>query len=294
MNSAVISQVPARRAPASRAPELKSEQLGLLMQKLHAHAGISIDSTKNVIAGSIQARMKYLGIHPVESYLATFDDSINARAEWLALIELLTVKETRFFRQPEAYDCLAQYVDSLLTTGPAPSELSFWSAGCSLGQELYSMAMVVESVVARHKPWLQWHGIGTDISFNAIHHAQQAIYPDAAMNSIPPPFGDSYMDEKLGGRRKVTENIRARTHFFHSNLLHVDSAPFADFNIIFCQNVLIYFERERQRWIIDQLVDRLRVGGLLVLGAGEDVSWLNQSVCRLQWPGVCAYKKTGG
>ena len=80
----------------------------------------------------------------------------------------------------------------------------------------------------------------------------------------------------------MTEDIRARTHFFHSNLLHVDSAPFADFNIIFCQNVLIYFERERQRWIIDQLVDRLRVGGLLVLGAGEDVSWLNQSVRRLR------------
>jgi chemotaxis methyl-accepting protein methylase len=264
------------------------------MQKLHAHAGISIDSTKSVIATCIQTRMKYLGIHQVDSYLAAFDDSINARAEWLALIELLTVKETRFFRQPAAYDCLAQYVDSLLTAGPAPSELSFWSAGCSLGQELYSMAMVVESVVSRHKPWLQWHGIGTDISFNAIHQAQQAIYPNAAMNSIPLEFRESYMDEKLGGRYKVTENIRTRTHFFHSNLLHVDGAPFADFNIIFCQNVLIYFERERQRWIIDQLVDRLRVGGLLVLGAGEDVSWLNQNVCRLQWPGVCDYRKTGG
>ncbi len=230
----------------------------MLLQKLHTHAGISIDSTNNVIAGCIQTRMKYLGIYQVESYLAVFDDSINARAEWLALIDLLTVKETRFFRQPEAYDCLAQYVDALLTAGPAPSELSFWSAGCSHGQELYSMAMVVESVVSRHKPWLQWHGIGTDISFNAIHHAQQAIYPEAAMKSIPVQFRDSCMDHKLGGRRKVTDSIRARTHFFHSNLLHVDSAPFADFNIIFCQNVLIYFERERQRWIIDQLVARLQ------------------------------------
>jgi chemotaxis methyl-accepting protein methylase len=275
-------------------PDLKSEQLGMLMQKLHTHAGISIDSTQSVIAGCIQARMKYLGVNEVEGYLATFDDSINARAEWLALIDLMTVKETRFFRQPEAYQCLARYLNALLTTGPAPSELSFWSAGCSHGQELYSMAMVAESIVARHKPWLQWHGIGTDISFSAIHHAQQAIYPEAAMNSIPLEFRDSYMDEKLGGRRKVTDSIRAKTHFFHSNLLHVDGAPFADFNIIFCQNVLIYFERDRQRWIIDQLVNRLRVGGLLILGAGEDVSWLNRSVLRLQWPGVCAYKKTGG
>jgi type IV pilus assembly protein PilK len=264
------------------------------MQRLHTDAGIRVDSTKSVIAGCIQARMEYLGVNGIEHYLDMFDDSIVARAEWLALIDLLTVKETRFFRQPAAYDCLAWYVDALLTVGPAPSELSFWSAGCSHGQELYSMAMVVESVVARHKPWLQWHGIGTDISFNAIHEAQQAVYPEAAMSSIPEQYRDSCMDLKLGDRRKVTESIRTRTHFFHSNLLHVDSAPFADFNIIFCQNVLIYFERERQRWIIDQLVDRLRVGGLLILGAGEDVSWLNKSVSRLSWPGVCAYKKTGG
>ena len=114
------------------------------------------------------------------------------------------------------------------------------------------------------------------------------------MEAIPRKFRDYYMDDKLGGRRIVTDALRARTHFFHSNLLHIDGAPFADFNIIFCQNVLIYFERERQRWIIDQLVDRLRVGGLLILGAGEDISLLNNSIRRLQWPGVCAYRKTGG
>ena len=280
-------------ASANRVPQLGSDQLSLLMQKLHAYAGISIDSTKSVIAGCIQARMAYLGLQDVASYLAIFDDSINARAEWLALIDLLTVKETRFFRQPAAYMWLAQYVDELLSTGPAPSELSLWSAGCSHGQELYSMAMVVESVVAKHKPWLQWHGIGTDISFNAVRHAQQAVYPEEAMQFIPPEYREIYMDHKLGGRRRVTANLRARTHFFHSNLLHVDSAPFADFNIIFCQNTLIYFERDRQRWIIDQLVNRLRSGGLLVLGAGEDVSWLAQNVSRQQWPGVCAYIKTG-
>lgn len=281
-------------AAVNRNPPLGNEHQHMLMQKLHSHAGIVIDSTKNVIAGCIQARMAYLGLVDMDTYLATFDNSINARAEWMALIDQLTVKETRFFRQPAAYDCLARYVENLFTAGATPGELSFWSAGCSRGQELYSMAMVVENLVASHRPSVQWNGIGTDISFNAIQEAQQAIYPDSAMQCIPPDYRDSYMDHKLGGRRKVTEVIRARTHFFHSNLLHVDSAPFADFNIIFCQNVLIYFERERQRWIIDELVDRLRVGGLLILGAGEDASWPHRNVCRVQWPGVCAYIKTGG
>lgn len=278
---------------ASQAPELGRAYLLTLMQKLHTEVGITIDSTSSVISGCIQSRMNYLGCPDVSRYLATFDDSINARAEWLALIDLLTVKSTRFFRQPEAYACLADYVETLLGEGPAPSELSFWSAGCSFGQELYSMAMVVDGIVSRHQPWTQWHGIGTDISFRAISEAQRGIYPASAVACIPEGYRDCYLDEKLGGRKIVTESLRARTHFFHSNLLHVDGAPFADFNIIFCQNVLIYFERDRQRWIIDQLVDRLRVDGLLVLGAGEDVILQNQSVRRLPWPGVCAYRKTG-
>lgn len=264
------------------------------MQQLRTHAGIKVDSSLSVISDCIQERMNCLGVSEMDTYLAAFDQSINARAEWLALIDLLTVKETRFFRQPEAFDCLAEYVDELVTRGPAPRELSFWSAGCSTGHELYSMAMVMESVLSRHQPWLQWHGIGTDISFMAVNRAQQGLYPQSALKSLPEQYSNAYMEREPDQQWRVSENIRARTHFFHSNLLHVNSAPFADFNIIFCQNVLIYFEREKQRWIIDQLVARLRVGGLLILGAGEDVRWLNQSMRRMQYPGVCAYKKIGG
>ena len=281
-------------ALTQRAPDLRGEQLEMLMQRLHAHVGIKIDSPRSVIAGSIRQRMQYLGFDDTEDYLAVFDDSIHARAEWLALIDLLTIKETRFFRQPEAYECLGEYVARLMAAGSAPTELSFWSAGCSRGQELYSMAMVVDSVIARSEPWVEWHGIGTDVSFNAIHHAQQGVYQERALQTIPAEFRDEYMVRKLGERVKVCESLQARTHFFHSNLLHADIAPFADFNIIFCKNVLIYFPREKQRWIIDQLVARLRPGGLLILGAGEDVCWSNSSVHRRDWPGVCAYEKTGG
>jgi type IV pilus assembly protein PilK len=281
-------------ALAPRSPNIQSDQLTMLMQQLHSHAGIKINSSQGVVAGCIGQRMTCLGMSDVDSYLSAFDSSINARAEWLALIDLLTVKETRFFRQPAAYDCMADYVESLVSRGPVPSELSFWSAGCSNGHELYSMAMVMKFVLARHQPRLQWHGIGTDISFNAVSEAQQATYRESAIRSIPQQYRDLYMEKNAAQDWRVSDSIRARTHFFHSNLLHVNSAPFADFNIIFCQNVLIYFEREKQRWIIDQLVDRLRTGGLLILGAGEDVRWLNNNMSRLQWPGVCAYKKTGG
>jgi chemotaxis methyl-accepting protein methylase len=279
---------------ARRTSNLRSDQLSMLMNRLHQYAGIRIDSSRGVLAQCIEQRMAKLGIGHVDDYMAVFDDSINARAEWLALIDLLTVKETRFFRQPQAFDCVADYVETLLRHGPAPSELSFWSAGCSSGQEAYSIGMLIEQVLRRYQPWLQWHGIGTDISFEAINQAQRASYDFDAVRDVPLQYRNWYLQREAQGGWGIAPVIRSQTHFFHSNLLHVNSAPFADFNIIFCQNVLIYFERDKQRWIIDQLADRLRPGGLLVLGAGEDTRWTNPDMRRVQWPGVTAYKKTGG
>ncbi len=281
-------------AAAGRAPEIGGEQLGLLMQALRTHAGITIDSTPGVIAGHVRERMEHLGMLDVDAYLALFDDSIAARAERLALTDLLTVKETRFFRQPAAFQVLAQYLDKVVGSGAAPAEFSFWSAGCSTGQELYSMAMVAEAVFGHGESWREWHGIGSDLSFRAVVQAREGVYPEKVLGDIPVQYRGRFMDPKLGGRARVADVIRHRTHFFHSNLLHVDVAPFASFNVIFCQNVLIYFPRQERAGIIDQLVDRLGPGGLLVLGPGEDVSWQNPNVERLLSPGVCAYRKNGG
>lgn len=273
---------------------LKGEQLLTLMRQLRIHAGIKINSSQAVIEGCIRQRMTCLEIGDMDEYLMLLEDGISARAEWLALIDLLTVKETRFFRQPAAFDWVAQYVADLFEQGPVPKEFSFWSAGCATGQELYSLSMVVDSILRQHQPWLEWHGVGTDISFMAINDAQEARYRESALKSVPELYRERYLEPVSDGEYQVAAELRARTHFFHSNLLHVSSAPFTDFNIIFCQNVLIYFEREKQRWIIDQLAARLRVGGLLILGAGEDVRWLNSSMRRMDCPGVCAYQKIGG
>lgn len=281
-------------ALAYRQTPIKGEQLSMLMRKLLTHAGIRINSSQGVIEGCIRERMSCLDIHNMNEYLRLLEDGISARAEWLALIDLLTVKETRFFRQPAAFDCVARYVDDLLEQGPVPSEFSFWSAGCATGQELYSLAMVVDAILRRHQPWLEWHGVGTDISFMAINEAQQGYYHESAQRFIPEQYRDKYLEPVGSGELRMSAELRARCHFFHSNLLHINSAPFTDFNIIFCQNVLIYFEREMQRWIIDQLAARLRPGGLLILGAGEDVRWLNSNMRRMHCPGVCAYQKTGG
>jgi type IV pilus assembly protein PilK len=272
-------------------PHLNGAQFSLLMAQLQRRAGIRIESPMVVIESCVGERMQALGLDSCQDYLGLFDDSINARAEWLALVDLLTVKETRFFRQHAALQAVAEFLKDWLQQRDTANGFSFWSAGCSAGQELYSIAMVVEQLLAQNPPWLEWHGIGTDISFRAITEAQRGVYREAAVQHIPVQYRHAYTRRVGEDQWSIAEGIRARSHFFHSNLLHVNDAPFSDFNVIFCQNVLIYFERDTQLWIIDQLVDRLRPGGLLVLGAGEDLGWKNPLMHRAHWPGVCAYKK---
>lgn len=276
-----------------RASPLGTAQLAKLLDQLQRQAGITLDSPRSVIQHHVQERMAALGLNTVDEYLAVFDDGFNGRAEWLALVDLLTVKETRFFRQPEALACVADYLKEVLDSDGAPKELSFWSAGCSTGEECYSLGMVIEDSLRRHSPFYEWHGVGTDLSFQAIATAQQATYSGRALETLPLRYRDSYVQQTGHWGYQIVGDVRTRCHFFHSNLLHSADAPFADFNIVFCQNVLIYFDRRIRHWIIDQLVQRLRTGGLMVLGAGEDALWSNPAMQRLGWPGVCAYIKTG-
>jgi type IV pilus assembly protein PilK len=278
----------ARHRPSVR---LNGAQFRQLMEHLQQGAGIRIESPLGVIEGCIAERMQVLELEEPQAYLALFDNSISARAEWLALVDLLTVKETRFFRQPAALEAFSDHVQYWLTRRDTASGFSFWSAGCSTGQELYSMGMLAEHRLACEAPWLEWHGIGTDISFRAITAAQRGIYREAAVERIPLPYRPAYVYRVAADEWAVAETIRARSHFFHNNLLYVNDAPFSDFNAIFCQNVLIYFDGDTRLWIIDQLVNRLRPGGLLVLGAGEDLGWSNPMMQRADWSGVCAYKK---
>ena len=279
-------------ALAHRPPVISSELLAMLMRRLRVQSGIKLDSTQAVIARKIGERMLVLGIDTPQEYLSLLDNSISARAEWLALTDLLTINQTRFFRQPEAIELVASYLgNQFIAAVDAPEEIAFWSAGCSTGQELYSLAMVVDRFIRRNQPTVEWHGIGTDLSFQAIASGQSGRYDEASISCIPATYRREYVNSLGEGEFSIDEELLVRTHLFHSNLLHVNSAPFADFNVIFCQNVLIYFDQETRFWVIDQLVERLRHGGLLILGAGEDSRWSHPLMKRAPCPGVCAYKK---
>lgn len=276
---------------ANRQQTITSGQMQWLLEKLHQYAGIRIESPQSIVEFEIAQRMDALELGSVGDYLELLESGFNAKAEWLALIDLLTVKETRFFRQPAAFEVVKKFTAQLVAAGKPVEPISFWSAGSSTGQELYSLAMTVAAQLKQQKSDCAWSGIGTDISFRAIQTAGAGSYSNLAAESIPACYRDVYVEPGQQSECRIVQSIRTGIEFFQCNLLHVNTAPLSDFSIVFCQNVLIYFERDRRHWIIEQLVHRLRPGGLLILGAGEDALWHNPQMRRLETPGVCAYYK---
>ncbi|MEP0201082.1 MAG: CheR family methyltransferase [Halioglobus sp.] len=273
-----------------RVPTLSDQQESWLLSELHDRAGITVETPRGILDSYVEERMAVTGASNAEDYLLSFREGITSRAEWLALVDLLTVKETRFFRQAESIACYSQYLQDLVVIEP-PHELNIWSVGCSTGQELYSLGMVAEDLLRETCPNVEWHGIGTDLSFAAVAKAQSGVYSDSEVASLPEVIRARHMAPAPFTGWKMSADILARTHFFHSNLLHVCDTPFTDFNVIFCQNVLIYFDRDQQYWILDQLIERLRPGGLLILGAGEAILWSSSQLERMSFKGATAFQK---
>ncbi len=277
-----------------RPPVLASDQMAYVLRELKSLAGIRVDSPGGVIGGHILDRMNRLGLDDLEGYFHEVDTGIGGRAEKIALSDLLTVKETRFFRQRQTYTCVADYMNTWSASAKSGSEFMFWSAGCSTGQELYSLAMVVDHALSTAKTGVAWYGLGTDLSYRALSIARQGIYDGREASHIPSELSELYTELKLGDRIRVSEQIIRNTEFKHSNLLYVDSVPSTNIDVVCCQNVLIYFEKEQRHWICNQLLSRVKKGGLLILGAGEDAHWSNPQAKKIRWPGVGAYVRTGG
>lgn len=271
---------------------LEEATVSALLQSLRERVGITIETPRWLIEEYLQERIVDLGLGNLGAYMAYLNAGLESRAEWLALVDLLTVKETRFFRQPEAFALVHNHLASAMAEAKTWPELAIWSVGCSTGEELYSLGMVVDKALRDAGSDTNWHGIGTDVSFGAIARARSGVYPTRNLVNIPLPYRHTGIEPSSDGQALVAEAIRSRVNFFHSNLMHVSSAPFAKFDVVFCQNVLIYFDRDTRLQIIDELFARTRNAGLMVLGAGEDIGWHRPEAERVSQRGITAFKKT--
>ena len=220
------------------------------------------------VIGLVHDQMRARGLADENAYYQLLAQQPGGSAEWDALIERLTNHETSFFRHPPSFDALRQQIlPALRAAKPPGSRLSLWSAGCSTGQEAYSIAMCAldEAAPGDFTVW------GGDISHQAIKIAREGRYGPRAIAGIPDHYRKRFLrtvTAEAGTEYEVVDDLRRRVRFMTANLVEPDGfRPSHD--VIFCHNVLIYFSPAAVTRAVSWLASCVAQGGYLLLGPGE-------------------------
>ncbi len=272
---------PAAGVPDPSGFSVSPALFGKFQQLIHQETGIWLGDTKSaLLCGRLSRRLRVLQIPSLDEYyeLVTLADQHDER---VLMIDAITTNETRFFRDPRHFEFLESRVIPRWRTeaqqGSRTKTVRVWSAGCSSGEEPYSLAMLL----ARHLPVEQGWSVAifaTDISTRILAQARIGIYNIAKSSDIPEPLLKDYMlkgVDQQDGQMKVRPEIQAVVDFQKLNLAHGPYPPQAHFDIIFCRNVLIYFDLESKQKVVEHLTRCLVRNGLLFVGQAENLSSMN-------------------
>jgi type IV pilus assembly protein PilK len=241
---------------------------------------------------NLSARMRELGVIDYATYYRQVTDGPRGAVEWSTLLDRLTVQETRFFRHRASFDVLESYLRERLQQGLI-KPLGLWSVGCSSGEESYSMAISTAEVL-RDTEHTDYFGVtGTDISLNALSKARDGQYAARRLELLDSDLCQRYFVAQSDGRFKVVPTLASRVCCARLNVLELAKAPMSDMDVIFCQNLLIYFRRWRRREILNRLAERLVPGGLLVVGVGEVAGWQHPELIPVADERVLAFTRKG-
>ena len=254
--------------------------------------GIDLSQHRSILQAGLGRHLRECGDSDVDALLARVS-SADGAAEWQLLLAQITVKETSFLRQPAAFELVRRHLQARAASRPASLEL--WSVGCASGEETWGLAMVADQVAAN--AGIYFGVLGSDICPRALSLAREGVYPARRLEPLPPSWRQRYFEaapETAGRpdeRRRVVDGLRQRVGWVRCNLLQTQQLPPLAMDVIYCQNVLVYFRRWRVKQIADALAARLKPGGLLVLGPGEAAQWQHPAMVRVSCDGVSAWRR---
>lgn len=240
---------------------------------LEARTGVVISEQRRAfLQTNLSTRMRELGVTDYASYYRQVTDGPRGAVEWSTLLDRLTVQETRFFRHMASFEALENYLQNRLAAGLSrPWEM--WSVGCSSGEEAYSLAITAAQVLQGSESPEHFAVTGTDISQGALGRARDGCYSPRRLEHVSAELLERYFVAQPDGRFKVVPALASRVCSARLNVLELARAPMSGMDVIFCQNLLIYFRRWRRRDILNHLAESLVPGGLLVVGVGEVAGW---------------------
>ncbi|HSX86971.1 MAG TPA: CheR family methyltransferase [Pseudomonas sp.] len=260
---------------------------------LEERTGVVVNEQRRAfLQTNLTARMRELGVTDYSSYYQQVTAGPRGAVEWSTLLDRLTVQETRFFRHRPSFEVLEHYLRERLAQGlQRPWEM--WSVGCSSGEEPYSLAITAAEVLRETEQPAHFGVTGTDISLNALSKARDGQYSARRLDQMDEDLSRRYFLTQPDGRLKIMPSLAARVCCARLNVLELAKAPMSGMDVIFCQNLLIYFRRWRRREILNRLAERLAPGGLLVVGVGEVVGWQHPELIPVADERVLAFTRKG-
>ena len=258
---------------------LSERHFRAIAELVQSRVGIQLPQAKRImVEGRLRRRLRALNLDTLEAYGRHLFEAGHLADEFGHIVDCVTTNKTDFFREPAHFDILRdELVPELCgraSRGGSPPSLKLWSAAASTGAEAYTLAMVLQDLLASgHR--FGYAILGTDISSEVLGVAEAAIYPDEMLAGIPPAYHKRYVmlsRDRTRQQGRIVPELRARVRFQRLNLMSERYPVDRDVDIVFCRNVLIYFDKPTQRAVIERLAGHLRPGGYLVVGHSESMA----------------------
>jgi chemotaxis protein methyltransferase CheR len=263
---------------------ISDREFSLYRKLIYSKAGICLSPTKKAfLEARLNRRIRELGMDSFQAYYQHVTQNQNG-SELEQLLDRVSTNETHFFREPRQFEFLEQQIlpdwKAEGSSGSRPRRIRVWSAGCSTGEEPYSLAMILLDHFPQGSGW-EIEIIATDLSSRALKSARKAVWSIAKAREIPQSYLKRFMLKGTGSQQanmKAGPEIQAIIRFQHLNLNEEHYAMTGPFDLIFCRNVLIYFDAESRARVVDRLVNYLAPAGFLLVGHAESLSGVSDRI----------------
>jgi chemotaxis protein methyltransferase CheR len=254
--------------------ELSDKEFNQLSQFIQSNYGIKMPPIKKVVLqGRLQKRLKKLGIPNYKTYI-DYVFSPQGQDEIIHMMDVVSTNKTDFFREPVHFEFLSEVILPEIIKQDGKVFTKVWSAGCSSGEEPYTLAITMNEFKEKNSGF-EYSIFATDISTQMLQHGANAIYKEDRIDDIPLYLKKKYFlksKDRNNPQVRLIKPIRDKVQFMRLNFMDNTYQVNDIFDIIFCRNALIYFERENQENVINKLCGKLKTGGYFILGHSESIT----------------------
>jgi chemotaxis protein methyltransferase CheR len=270
--------------PTGSSEQVTDAQLSRYAELIYKRTGIRVSpQKKTLLSNRLRRRLRDTGIANFEDYYNHLKRLPPKDAEWDAFLQEITTHETYLFRDEAQWSwiCTSYLPDVASASAQSTTKsLRVWSAACSTGDEVYTMACCVGAALPNYQRW-KVQILGTDIGVGAIQQAKQAVFGERAMRLVKPEYRRRFFDKAKDGELwKAKPALTQMVSFRQHNLM--DRLPDRPFDLVFLKNVLIYFDGASKRQVVSNVLSMIKPGGILIAGAAEGVADLLKGLKRIQ------------